>query len=103
VHARRSLTGACAPSMGADWEVEVLRGPGRRDPSEAQGVDREVGAGGSVERIRGLTNRNRIRGVHGRASGHATAKLLRPQPVSVNPAVVRRRSAFLPGEVSPHA
>ena len=37
--------------MGAYLEVEVLRRPGRRDPSEAQGIDREVGAGGSVERI----------------------------------------------------
>src|SRR5574341_2176624 len=84
-------------------EVKVLRGPGRRDPSEAQGVDREVGAERSVERIRGLTNRNRIAGVHGRASGHATAKLLRPRAVSVNPAVVRRRSEILPGEISPCA
>ncbi len=45
--------------MGADLEVKVLRGPGRRDPSEAQGSGREAGAGGSVARIRGLTNRNR--------------------------------------------
>jgi hypothetical protein len=84
-------------------EVRVLRRPGRRDPSEAQGFDREVGAEGIVERIRGLTYRNRIGGVCGRASGHATAKLLRPRPERVNPAVVRRRSAFLPGEISPYA
>ena len=96
-------TQTCAPSMGAGLEVRVLRRPGRRDPSEAQGVDREVEAEGSVERIGGLTYRNRMRGVHGRASGHVTAKLLRPDPVSVNPAVVPRRSVFLPGEVSPHA
>jgi len=56
-----------------------------------------------VERIRGLTYRNRIGGVHGRANGHVTAKLLRPTPVSVNPAVVRRRAAVLPGEISPCA
>src|SRR3990172_7559871 len=86
--------------MGADLEVRVLRRPGRRDPREGQGSDREVWAGGSVERIRGLTYRNRIGGVCGRASGHVTAKLLRPRPERVNPAVVRRRSAFLPGEVS---
>src|SRR5436309_13167802 len=87
--------------MVTDLEVRVLRGPGRRDPSEAQGVDREVGAERSVERTRRLTNRNWIRGVHGRASGHATAKLLRPQTVSVNPAAVRGRPVILPGEVSP--
>ena len=50
-----------------------------------------------MERIGGLTYRNRMGGVRGRASGHVTVKLLRPQPVSVNPAVVRRRSAVLPG------
>ena len=86
--------------MVTDLEVRVLREPGRGDPSEAQGVDREVGAERSVERIRGLTNRNRIRGVHGRASGHVTAKLSRPRAVSVNPAVVRRRPVALPGEIS---
>ncbi len=54
-----------------------------------------------MERIRGLTYRNRMRGVRGRASGHVTAKLLRPEPVSVKPVVWRRRSAFLPWQISP--
>ena len=94
---------ACVPSMVTDLEVRVLRGPGHGDSSEAQGAGREVDAEGSVERIHGLTNRNRIRGVHGRASGHGTAKLSRPGPVSVNPAVVRRRPVTLPGEISPRA
>jgi len=93
----------CVPSMTAGLEVEVLRGPGRGDPSEAQGLHREVATERSVKRIRGLTYRNRIGGVHGRASGHVTAKLWRPHPASVNPAVVRRRAAVLPGEVSPYA
>jgi hypothetical protein len=92
---------ACVPSMVTDLEVRVLREPGRGDPSEAQGADREVEAEGSVERSRGLTNRNRMGGGHGRASGHATAKLSRPGAVSVNPAVVRRRPVTLPGEISP--
>ena len=91
------------PSMTTDLEVRVLRELGRGDPSEAQGADREVDAEGSVERIRGLTNRNRIGGAHGRASGHVTAKLSRPRAVSVNPAVVRRRPVILPGEISPCA
>ena len=39
----------------------------------------------------------------GRTTSQVIVKLSRPEPVSVNPAVVRRRSAFLPGEVSPHA
>ena len=53
---------SCAPSMGVGLEVEVLRGLGRRDPSEPQGVAREGGAEGSGERTRVPTNRNRIRG-----------------------------------------
>ena len=90
--ARRSAL-ACAPGMGADVEGRVLRRPGRRDASEAPGFDREVGAAGRVERIRGLTYRNRIGGVGGRASGHATATRWRPRPERVKPAGVRRRSA----------
>jgi len=38
-----------------------------------------------------------------RASGHRTAKLSWPTGRGVNPAVVWRRSAFLPGETSPCA
>ena len=48
--------------MGADWEVEVLRGLGHRDPREPQGRNREGASEGSGERTDGLTNRNRIRG-----------------------------------------
>ena len=36
------------PGMGDDQEVRVLSGPGRRDRSEAQGVNREVSTEGSV-------------------------------------------------------
>ena len=36
------------PGMGDDQEVRVLSGPGRRDRSEAQGVNREVNTEGSV-------------------------------------------------------
>jgi group II intron reverse transcriptase/maturase len=82
-------------------EVRVLREPGRGDPSDAQGADREVEAEGSVERLRGLTNRHRRGGGHGRASGHATAKRSRPGAVSVKPAVVRSRPGPLPGEIAP--
>ena len=38
-----------------------------------------------------------------RANGHVTAKLLWPRRGDVNPAVVQRRCAFLPGEISPYA
>jgi len=38
-----------------------------------------------------------------RASGQVTAKLLRPRDGGVTPAVGRGRSAFFPGELSPHA
>jgi len=91
------------PGMVTDVEVKVLWEPGRRDPSEVQGVHREVEAERSTERICGLTYRNRIGGVRGRASVHVTAKLLRPFPASVNPAVAQRRSVILPGEISPCA
>ena len=50
------------PGMTVDWEVRVLRGPGRRDQREAQGRDREGSSEGSAERNRAPTNRNRIRG-----------------------------------------
>jgi len=36
------------PGRGDDQEVRVLSGPGRRDRSEAQGVNREVSTEGSV-------------------------------------------------------
>src|SRR6266508_1115376 len=48
--------------MGADLEVEVLRGLGHRDPREPQGDGREAGTEGSGERTCGPTNRNRIEG-----------------------------------------
>ena len=51
------------PSMNDGLEVEVLRGVGRSDPSEPQGVNRERRAERSGERIRELTNRNRIGGI----------------------------------------
>ena len=54
--------GCCTPDMGTDWEVEVLREPGHRNPREPQGGGREVDAEGSGERTCGPTNRNRISG-----------------------------------------
>jgi hypothetical protein len=48
--------------MGADLEVEVLRGLGHRDSREPQERNREGAFGGSGERTDGPTNRNRIRG-----------------------------------------
>ena len=38
-----------------------------------------------------------------RASGPLTAKLLRPRGSGVDPAMVRGRSSFLPGEALPYA
>ncbi len=48
--------------MGIDLEVKVLPKTGHSDRSEAQGRNREGSSGGSVERSRGPTNRNLIRG-----------------------------------------
>ena len=50
------------PALGVDLEVKVHPRPGHRDRSEPQGRDREGPSGGSGERIRGPTNRNRIQG-----------------------------------------
>ena len=49
--------------MNDGLEVAVLRGVGRSDPSEPQGAHRERRAERSGERIRELTNRNRIGGI----------------------------------------
>src|SRR5213593_1676918 len=57
----------CMPSMGADWEVKVLRGLGHRNPREPQGDAREGNAESSGERTDGLTNRNRIQGGAGQS------------------------------------
>ena len=51
----RARSAACAPGMGADLEVRVLRRPGLRDPSEALGLHREVGSEGSPIQMRGAT------------------------------------------------
>ena len=49
--------------MGKTLEVEVLPEVGHSDRSETQGQPREGWSGGSVERSRGSTYRNRIGGV----------------------------------------
>jgi hypothetical protein len=51
-----------APSTGIDLEVKVLSEIGHSNRSEPQGRDREESSGGSGERNRGPTYRNRIRG-----------------------------------------
>ena len=65
--------------MAADLKVEVLRRPSRRDPREAQDSYLEVGAGGSVERIRWLIYRNRIRGVWREGEQARDREVLHPQ------------------------
>jgi hypothetical protein len=49
--------------MGIDLEVKVLPEIGHNDRSEPQGRNREGPSGGSGERSRGPTYRNRIGGV----------------------------------------
>jgi hypothetical protein len=51
-----------APSMGIDLEVKVLPEAGHSNRSEPQGRNREGPSGGSGERSRGPTYRNRIGG-----------------------------------------
>jgi hypothetical protein len=59
---RRGAASSSAPSMGIDSEVKVLSKIGHSDRSEPQGRNREGPSGGSGERTRGPTYRNRIRG-----------------------------------------
>jgi hypothetical protein len=65
----------CVPGMPVIMEVRVLcTGSRSRSASEAQGRRREAGSEGSVERWRGPTNRNRVRGASGGTSGPLTTK-----------------------------
>ena len=50
------------PSMGNTLEVKVLPRAGHSDRSEPQGREGDRASGGSGERNRGPTNRNRIGG-----------------------------------------
>jgi hypothetical protein len=61
-YSRRGAASFSAPSMGIDLEVKVLPEIGHSNRSEPQGRNREEPSGGSGERNRGPTYRNRIRG-----------------------------------------
>jgi hypothetical protein len=89
--------------MGIDLEVKVLPELGHRDRSNPQGGNREGAAEGSGERTRGPTNRNRIRGVGDQGERAIDREALVTKGTCVDPAVVRGRPMFLPGEISPHA
>jgi hypothetical protein len=89
--------------MGIDLEVKVLSGLGHEDRSEAQGAFREEAAGGSVERTRGLTYRNRIGGGADQGERAKDREALVTEGSRVNPAAVRGRPMLLPGEISPYA
>ena len=52
--------------MGADLEVKVLLEVGHNNRREAQGREGERASEGSVERSRGLMDKNRIRGTGSR-------------------------------------
>ena len=56
-----------------------------------------------MERSCGPMNKNRIRGDADRGERARDRKALVTKGGGVNPAVVQRRSAFLPGEISPCA
>ena len=69
--------------------------------SETQGdLCREAVAEGSVERNLEPMNKNRMVGVTDGTSGQLTAKFKRPNVRVVDPAVVRGKMCFLPGEIS---
>jgi hypothetical protein len=80
----------------------------RRELTTANEVKRNCGrATDCGEEARSETasrwTRTGYKALPSRASGPETAKLLWSRRSGVNPAVVRGRSAFLPGEISPHA
>ena len=54
------------PGMGINLEVKVLSQAGHSEGSEAQGHPGDKVSEGSVERTRGLMDKNRIKGVGNR-------------------------------------
>ena len=101
--ARRDRS-SCAPSMGAILEVEVLLQAGHSERSEAQLREGDRAWEGSVERNREPMDKNRIRGDAEQGEQAMKLRSSRGQGSGgVNPAVVRGRIAFLPGEISPCA
>ena len=71
----------CAPSMGTTKEVKVLTQAGHRKRSEPQLRKGDRPWGGSGERSRGPTSRNRMRGGAGRGerSGNREASMAKAQ------------------------
>jgi len=91
----------CAPSMGAVLGVKVLLRADHSEQREVQLREGDRSWGGSTERIRELINKNRYEAVSIKASMHVNAKLLWSRiEWAVDLTVVRRKIAFLPGEIS---
>ena len=102
-----SVAAWCVPSMGAvlkGFESPVCKP--NMNSNEPGNISRSQGGPGdrSAERSLGKNrepmNKNRIEGRRDRASWHHTAKPF-GWVSEVNAAVVRRRTAFLPGETCP--
>ena len=86
--------------MGATLEVQVLPKAGHSERSEAQGRKGDRPSEGSVERSRGPTNRNRIRGDADRGERANDREALVTKGGGVNPAVVRRRRVLTWGDLA---
>jgi len=89
--------------MGAALEVKVLSEAGHRNRSEPQLREGDRPWEGSGERNRGPTNRNRIQGAAERGEWALDREASMAKRSGVDPAAVRGRAAFLPGEISPRA
>ncbi len=86
------------PSMRRDEEVEVLWGSWSQQPPASRKVtDREVGAERSGERIRGSTNRNRIRGAadQGERACDREALATKGQAASIRRSCGERHGSYL--------
>jgi hypothetical protein len=84
-------------------EVQVLSEAGHRNRSEPQLREGDRPWEGSGERNRGPTNRNRIPGAAERGERALDREASMAKRSGVDPAAVRGRAAFLPGEISPRA
>lgn len=87
--------------MGINSEVKVLSQAGHSEGREAQGHGGDKVSEGSVERNRGLMNKNRIRGADNRGERANDREASVTKGPCVNPAAVRGRLMFLFGEISP--
>jgi len=88
------------PACSIAWECKSPVQPdGGEGLAKHKGGRREAASEGSAEQNRGLTDRNRIRGMLGRTSGPLVAKSISIKGQVCRSGGVRGRRSDLPGEI----